>query len=108
MMGGYAQNGLSEEALRFFCKIHRTLLVIPSVETFAIILAACADLAWLEQGIETHGVVHRFGLHESIKVGNALLDMYAKCGSIDFTQKCSPKCKKEIWFHGRIWWADLL
>eukprot|EP01018_Ginkgo_biloba_P025162 Gb_40121 [translate_table: standard] len=81
MIAGYAQNGYSEEALKIFRQM-RLAGVKPNSKTFASVLSACADLAALEQGMEIHEEVIQSGLRANIIVGNALLDMYAKCGSI--------------------------
>jgi pentatricopeptide repeat protein len=36
------------------------------------------------QGKEIHGYVIRHGLEQDVKVGTSLLDMYYKCGKVDF------------------------
>jgi pentatricopeptide repeat protein len=49
MIAGFAQNGHSEEALKFF-KQMQAAGVKPDSKTFPSILPACANLAALEQG----------------------------------------------------------
>jgi pentatricopeptide repeat protein len=82
MIAGYAQNGLGQEALKFFCQMKSSGFK-PNSQTFVGVLPVCANLAALEQGMEIHDDVMRSGYQSDIFVGNALVDMYAKCGSIE-------------------------
>ncbi|KAG8489689.1 hypothetical protein CXB51_017711 [Gossypium anomalum] len=50
--------------------------------TFASILKASANLASLSLGKQIHSFVIRSGYMSNVFSGSALLDMYAKCGSI--------------------------
>lgn len=82
MVAGYAQNGLAEEASRIF---HQVLMagIKPDQSTFTSILSASASIAALDQGKQVHAYAIRVGFESWVVVGNALVDMYAKCGSID-------------------------
>eukprot|EP01018_Ginkgo_biloba_P033709 Gb_29557 [translate_table: standard] len=82
MIAGYAQNRRSEEALKLFHQMQLSGLK-PNSKTFAIVLPACANLADLDQGMEIHQLVIRTGLLSNIFVRSALVDMYAKCGSVE-------------------------
>eukprot|EP01018_Ginkgo_biloba_P028506 Gb_30190 [translate_table: standard] len=82
MIAGYAQNGHANEALTLFCQVKQAGIK-PDTVTFASILPVCADLAALEQGKEVHGYIIKSGIESDVFVGTALIDMYAKCGSIE-------------------------
>eukprot|EP01018_Ginkgo_biloba_P001634 Gb_19896 [translate_table: standard] len=82
MIAGYAQNGHGEESLKLFLQM-KLAGVKPDSKTFASVLPACATLAALEQGMEIHEEIIRGGFQRDVTVANALVDMYAKCGSID-------------------------
>eukprot|EP01018_Ginkgo_biloba_P030196 Gb_04417 [translate_table: standard] len=82
MIAGYAQNGLSYEALKLFQCLQLTG-VKPNSVTIASILPACANLAALQQGKEIHSYIIRNGFESEFFVGSSLIDMYAKCGSVD-------------------------
>jgi pentatricopeptide repeat protein len=82
LIAGYAQNGHNMEALDIFRQMQQAG-VEPDSKTFASVLPACANLAALQQGIEIHEEIIRSGFQCNVFLGNALLDMYAKCGSID-------------------------
>eukprot|EP00253_Pinus_taeda_P001176 PITA_01176 len=86
MVAGFAQNGYYEESLKLF----RHLQIIglnPNASTFASILPACANLFAMAHGKQVHEDIVRNGFHSDIVVGNALVDMYAKCGCINDAQK---------------------
>lgn len=59
----------------------------PNCFTFTSVTAACANLAVLNCGQQVHGGIVRRGLDGNLALANALIDMYAKCGSI------SDSCK---------------
>ncbi|XP_059068628.1 pentatricopeptide repeat-containing protein At4g02750-like [Cryptomeria japonica] len=80
MISGYAQNGCFDKALLLFGEMQR-LDLKPSSTIFATALSSCSNLATLFVGKEVHGLSIRREFRD-IFVGNALIDMYAKCGSI--------------------------
>eukprot|EP01018_Ginkgo_biloba_P002728 Gb_38067 [translate_table: standard] len=82
MIAGYVQNGQAVEALKLFRQMQQ-VGVKPVSKTFASVLPACANLAALEQGTEIHVEIIRNGFDSDLFVGNALVDMYSKCGKIE-------------------------
>ncbi|KAH9323326.1 hypothetical protein KI387_017965 [Taxus chinensis] len=56
--------------------------VQPDQFTFASIVPACANMGALEQGMDIHQRIIDSGFLSDVVVSNALIDMYAKCGSI--------------------------
>ncbi|XP_057832150.2 pentatricopeptide repeat-containing protein At3g12770-like [Cryptomeria japonica] len=82
MIAGYAQNGYLEKALETF-KQMQLAAVKPDSTTFASILPICAKMGALEQGIDIHQSIKDRGILSDVVVATALVDMYAKCGSID-------------------------
>ncbi|KAL8255247.1 hypothetical protein R6Q59_033468 [Mikania micrantha] len=52
--------------------------------TLASVLSACASVATLERGMELHAYGIRAYVDDDVVVGSALVDMYSKCGSIDY------------------------
>eukprot|EP01018_Ginkgo_biloba_P017091 Gb_24879 [translate_table: standard] len=90
MIGGYSQNGHFNEALNIFQQMQLTG-VKPDLDTFASILPACANLAALGHSKEAHESIIRYGFQSDVFVGSALVDTYAKCGSIKNAQKVFDK-----------------
>eukprot|EP01018_Ginkgo_biloba_P005831 Gb_35190 [translate_table: standard] len=82
MIGGYARDGQFPEALKTYYEM-QGVGIQPNSFTFPNILRACAALSALEEGKEIHYHIVRTGIEANIFVEAALVDMYAKCGSIE-------------------------
>eukprot|EP01018_Ginkgo_biloba_P003994 Gb_27879 [translate_table: standard] len=80
MITAYSQNGRYDEALKLFRQMQLTLK--PNSVTLTCILPVCAALAALQRGKEIHDYIIRSGFSSDVFVVNALIDMYAKCGSL--------------------------
>ncbi|KAH7299718.1 hypothetical protein KP509_24G025900 [Ceratopteris richardii] len=79
LVGGYAKHGFDSEALEYFEEMQLEG-VFPNAATYACSLKACGSLETIEKGFHIHVEIARRGLESDILVGNALIDMYAKCG----------------------------
>ena len=79
--GGYVQHERCEEALLCFEKM-RLEGVSPNSYTFTCSLKACASIGAIYVGKEIHAEISKQGLllKGDLVLGNALIDMYAKCG----------------------------
>ncbi|KAJ7521184.1 hypothetical protein O6H91_19G042000 [Diphasiastrum complanatum] len=98
MIQGYAQQGKADVALQLYSQMQDEG-IIPDGQTFVAVLKACGSLAatehekesngqyvktgTLEKGRFIHSQIISIGLESNIFVGNALIDMYAKCGSMN-------------------------
>ncbi|XP_057970500.1 pentatricopeptide repeat-containing protein At2g13600 [Malania oleifera] len=102
LIAGYTQNDENEEALRLFVRLNRES-VWPTHYTFGNILNACANLADMQLGrqIHSHVLKHGFqfqsGPEADIFVGNSLIDMYVKCGSIEDGYRVFEKMIAKDW-----------
>eukprot|EP01018_Ginkgo_biloba_P019587 Gb_24126 [translate_table: standard] len=90
MIVGYAQNGHASEALSLFHQM-RLEGVKPDSVTMVSVLPACASLAALQQGKGIHGYVNKIGFDSDVVVGTSLIDMYAKCKSIESSRHLFEK-----------------
>ncbi|TVU37640.1 hypothetical protein EJB05_10965, partial [Eragrostis curvula] len=82
MMSAYAKSRQSKEALdlwRAMCAAR----VAPDCITMASVLSACGDMGALAVGAEVHQLVESNRVEVDVKLGTALIDMYAKCGDIE-------------------------
>eukprot|EP01018_Ginkgo_biloba_P032323 Gb_32256 [translate_table: standard] len=82
IIAGYAQHGHGEESLKLFRRMQSTGMM-SSQSTFASVLRSCASLAELKQGGQVHAYIIKTKFESDIIVGNALVDMYSKCGSLE-------------------------
>ncbi|XP_058194188.1 putative pentatricopeptide repeat-containing protein At5g13230, mitochondrial [Rhododendron vialii] len=78
---GYVQLGDAKKALNLFLQMREDNVQGTEV-TYTSVLCACASLAALEPGTKIHSLTIKTIYDKVITVGNALIDMYAKCGSI--------------------------
>lgn len=87
MLAGYCWNSQAAKALEVFGREHGMGLV-PDQFSFSIVLGACADLKLVRVGeqIHSHIVKTGFGFCD-IVVGNAIMNLYVKCGSLDDASK---------------------
>lgn len=79
LLGGYCQNGEYEPVIEIFRKMEKSDLY-----SFGTVLRACAGLAAIKLGKEVHCQYVRRGGWRDVIVESALVDLYAKCGCVDF------------------------
>ncbi|XP_050939958.1 pentatricopeptide repeat-containing protein At1g08070, chloroplastic isoform X1 [Cucumis melo] len=115
MISGLAYQGRYREALDTF-RIMQNKGVKPDEVTLVGVLNSCANLGVLEIGKWVHAYMRRNHILADEFVGNALLDMYAKCGSIDEAFRVFESMKKRdvysytamivgLALHGEANWA---
>ncbi|KAK9945688.1 hypothetical protein M0R45_011187 [Rubus argutus] len=86
MMKAYVMCGGYKEALGLFREMQmsdRGDGVRPNEFTMSSILSACGRLGALEHGKWVHAYIDKSGMKIDVVLGTALMNMYAKCGSIE-------------------------
>ncbi|KAJ4966278.1 hypothetical protein NE237_018127 [Protea cynaroides] len=82
IVSGYVQNCRFEKAFKLFRE-----MVCEGVEmdefTLTTLASACANAGILEQGLQIHALIEKLGHKLDVFLGSAIIDMYAKCGSLD-------------------------
>ncbi|KAH7667846.1 Tetratricopeptide-like helical domain-containing protein [Dioscorea alata] len=84
-----SENGLVVECFDFFRKM--MIVARPDDATVVTLLPVCAAEGWLEMGKVLHGLSVKLELGFELKVNNALIDMYGKCGSLTEAQRLFDK-----------------
>lgn len=82
LLNGYCQNGLLETVIKLF-----RMMESPDLFSFGTLVRACAGLAAVKQGKEVHCQYMRRGGKGHVIVESALVNLYAKCGCIDYAQR---------------------
>ncbi|PON69557.1 DYW domain containing protein [Parasponia andersonii] len=82
MISCYSQAGFHHEALRTY-DLMRIANVGLDGFTLVGLLSSCAHVGALNLGVELHRMASEKGLLKNVYVGNALIDMYAKCGNLN-------------------------
>ncbi|XP_043725519.1 pentatricopeptide repeat-containing protein DOT4, chloroplastic-like [Telopea speciosissima] len=90
MISGYIECGHFREAFWLFDMIQCEKLK-PDEVTMLGLISACRNSGELNHGIHVHSYAEKSGLHEKTVVGNALIDMYAKCGSMSRAKRVFDK-----------------
>lgn len=85
MISGYAKNGYAEEAVELFREMISKDIRMDSVTMNSTILA-CAQVGSLELARWIDDYVRMNDCRNDIFVNTALIDMYAKCGNVDFAR----------------------
>ncbi|XP_019414019.1 PREDICTED: pentatricopeptide repeat-containing protein At1g08070, chloroplastic [Lupinus angustifolius] len=83
LIGGYARNGLFSQVLESFKQMLVEGDVLPNDATLVTVLSACSKLGSLDMGKWVHVYAESIGYKGNLFVGNALIDLYAKCGVIE-------------------------
>ncbi|XP_031271966.1 pentatricopeptide repeat-containing protein At3g46790, chloroplastic-like [Pistacia vera] len=83
LIGGYAQRGFCEDAIRVFKEMVKTKEAEPNEATIVNALSACSLISSLSLGQVVHDYINnRADLLVSNVVMNSLSNMYVKCGEI--------------------------
>ncbi|KAL1345629.1 hypothetical protein HN51_019362 [Arachis hypogaea] len=86
LIGGFVKRDCHEEALECF-RAMQLAGAVPDYVTVIAVLAACANLGTLGLGLWVHRLAAKQGLLHNVKVANSLIDMYARCGCIEFARQ---------------------
>ncbi|XP_077254077.1 pentatricopeptide repeat (PPR-like) superfamily protein [Tasmannia lanceolata] len=87
LLNGYCHNGNYDAVLRLFREMKKE----DDHYSFGTVLRACAGLAAVRQGKEVHCQYLRTGGWRDVIVESALVDLYAKCGCIDYAYRVFTK-----------------
>ncbi|KAL2902255.1 hypothetical protein RDABS01_027337, partial [Bienertia sinuspersici] len=84
MIACYAQNSRPKEAIHLFNEmLERKLIDQPDQMTLVSVVSACSQLGDLDYGSWIESYMRRLGIEVDNHLATALVDLYAKCGSID-------------------------
>lgn len=87
MLVGYGQNGYGREAMSLLRDMFEQKLY-PNEYSVASILSSCSHLSMKCETMQIHACTVKNGLQDFLSVGNAVVNTYSKCGSIDSAFKC--------------------
>lgn len=82
MIWGYARVRMVNEALELFREMQKSG-VEPDEVTMVSVISACAMTGALDLGKWLHMFIDKKGIKNDLEVSTALVNMYAKCGSIE-------------------------
>ncbi|KAK0590239.1 hypothetical protein LWI29_024360 [Acer saccharum] len=85
MISGYAKNGYAEEAVKLFREMISKNIRADSITVSSAILA-CAQVGSLELAKWMDDYIGKSEYRNDVIVNTALVDMFAKCGSVDLAR----------------------
>ncbi|XP_057753682.1 pentatricopeptide repeat-containing protein At2g39620 [Arachis stenosperma] len=86
MIAGYLHNRCTDKAISTFNQM-RLENVRPNLVTFVTILPSVSYFSVLKEAMAFHACIIRMGFVHSSSVGNSLIDVYAKCGQLSYSEK---------------------
>ncbi|KAK6257652.1 hypothetical protein QUC31_001111 [Theobroma cacao] len=96
MIAGYVHRHMFDEALSVFQEMLVDGKYKPDQTTLISVLSACSHLGSLEHGKWIDSYIKKNKLDLSVPLGNALMDMFAKCGDVEnanaIFNKMANKC----------------
>ncbi|KAF7833856.1 pentatricopeptide repeat-containing protein [Senna tora] len=109
MIYGYSKSYGVQKALSTFSQMPEHDLMCnkgfrPNSMTYGSVLSACASIFDLEWGIHLHARILRTEHSVDALLGSGLVDMYAKCGCLEFARKVFGSLVE----HNEVSWTTLI
>ncbi|GKV34987.1 hypothetical protein SLEP1_g43313 [Rubroshorea leprosula] len=93
LINGFVKKGHCEDALDWFREM-QTSGIQPDYVVVIAALMACVNLGTLGTGLWLHRLVSQQNLRDNVRVNNTLIDMYSRCGCIEFACQVFEKMPK--------------
>ncbi|PPD97336.1 hypothetical protein GOBAR_DD05644 [Gossypium barbadense] len=84
IISGFFLNGFPAQGLEQLTKLLISNLR-PNSYTFSIAISICASISSLNNGKQLHAYILRHDFSSETSLGNALITMYAKCGTLNWS-----------------------
>ncbi|KAK1260656.1 Pentatricopeptide repeat-containing protein [Acorus gramineus] len=94
IIGGYALNGDSKSCLELLLRMIEER-VRPNTTTVSSLLVACSRKSNLRHGKLVHGLVLRMAIELDLFIGCSLIDLYFKCGNVEYAKHVFKGMPKE-------------
>ncbi|KAK9067068.1 hypothetical protein SSX86_014392 [Deinandra increscens subsp. villosa] len=104
MICGYARNELPYKALSLFFEGQAEQHILIDEVVSTTVFGVCATLGFDRIGEQIHSNAFKLDLFHDIKVGNALIGMYSKCGNMTASIKVFNNMKR----HDIVSWNSLM
>ncbi|KAI9077381.1 hypothetical protein K1719_040694 [Acacia pycnantha] len=103
IIGAYQQNGKELEALAL-CKMMLASGISFTSYSLPSCITACSQLSAMDVGKQFHGFTAKSGFTNDLYVGSSIIDMYAKCGNMEESEKVFGEQSKpnEVMYNAMI------
>ncbi|XP_042489682.1 LOW QUALITY PROTEIN: pentatricopeptide repeat-containing protein At3g02330, mitochondrial-like [Macadamia integrifolia] len=96
LISGYLQNGNFQKPINLFLQM-RVMGMVLDRTTFAIVLKSCSALEACDLGVQIHCLIIKMGFDCDVVTGSSLVDMYAKCMSLNDSHKVFLAMPERNW-----------
>ncbi|PWA64171.1 tetratricopeptide repeat (TPR)-like superfamily protein [Artemisia annua] len=103
LIAAYAQTGQGEEAIKLYLRM-QDLELKPDSFICSSLINTAASLSAYEQGKQIHVHTLKFGLLSDVFTANSLVNMYARCGSIDDANRAFSEVPEK----GIVSWSAMI
>ncbi|KAI9195216.1 hypothetical protein LWI28_012753 [Acer negundo] len=93
MINGFVKKDRFGEALEWFREMQISG-VEPDYVAIISVLAACANVGTLGLGLWIHRFVLKQDFSDNVRVNNSLIDVYSRCGCIEFAHQVFKRMRK--------------
>ncbi|WCJ31046.1 Pentatricopeptide repeat (PPR) superfamily protein [Euphorbia peplus] len=83
MLCGYARNGMPEKAISLFHQSQSEGVILLDGVVLSSVLSICGTLGFHDMGEQIHSYALKTEYLSEIRVGNAVISMYSKCGNME-------------------------
>ncbi|XP_065880623.1 pentatricopeptide repeat-containing protein At2g13600 isoform X2 [Euphorbia lathyris] len=87
MMSAYFRNGDPEETVVNFVYLIRYSAFLANMLSFSCAMKACGALGYSNLAFQLHGLAEKFGFSSDLTIGDSVIDMYIKCGAVNYAEK---------------------
>uniref|UniRef100_A0A0E0KUE1 DYW domain-containing protein n=1 Tax=Oryza punctata TaxID=4537 RepID=A0A0E0KUE1_ORYPU len=87
LMSGYFKTRRFLDGLETFVSMHRSGDSLPNAFTFCCVMKSCGALGWQELAPQLLGLFWKFDFWGDPDVETALVDMFVRCGYVDFASR---------------------
>ncbi|XAR69772.1 hypothetical protein NMG60_11001490 [Bertholletia excelsa] len=94
MIGGYAECGNANESLALFDRMLEEG-VVPDKVAMVTVVNACAKMGALHKARYMHEYIWRGNFSLDVILGTAMIDMYAKCGSLESAREIFDQMREK-------------
>ncbi|PRQ41539.1 putative tetratricopeptide-like helical domain, DYW domain-containing protein [Rosa chinensis] len=93
LISGFARTGACRTVLELF-KGMQAERVCPNQFTLSSVLKSCSSLSDFRMGKGVHGWILRNGIELDVVLENSMLDVYVKCGELDYAERLFETMKE--------------
>lgn len=95
IISAHAKLGAGKKALELYHEMQQRGIE-PDKFTISCVLKVCGSIGAIGEGMLIHDRMMKRGLTPDLAVGNALIDMFCKCGNLDAACKCLMNCHNKV------------